>query len=246
MLGSGAEQDLISGKELWMNFGSTRSDEDTWALRGVNVSIPAGKSLGLAGQSGSGKTTLARILAGLLVPTRGVRIWQGGVVGMIFQDAVGSLDPRSTVGSVLREPLELILGLDETEMAVEVERLLDSVGLGLDLLERFPHELSGGQAQRVALARALAGKPSLLIADEPVSALDVSIQAQVLNLLQDLRQAMGFTLLLVTHDLSLLPLLCDRTLVLKDGRIVEEGATEKVLANPQDPYAKALVAASRL
>ena len=91
-------QDLITGKDLWMNFKSTRSDEDTWALRGVDVSIPAGKSLGLAGQSGSGKTTLARILAGLLVPTRGLRIWQGGVVGMIFQDAVGSLDPRSTVG----------------------------------------------------------------------------------------------------------------------------------------------------
>ncbi|MCA0294933.1 MAG: ATP-binding cassette domain-containing protein [Actinobacteria bacterium] len=232
------------------------------ALDAVDLSLDAGQRLGIVGESGSGKSTLVRLLAGLDRPTSG-RVWFEGTeitglperrlgflraaVQMVFQDPRSSLNPRMNVGDIITEPLRSRLvrrqlpgGIDHARRLAEV---LEAVDLPADSGTRYPHEFSGGQRQRIAIARALAPKPEVLIADEPVSALDVSVRAQVLNLLTDLVAAQGLTLIVVSHDLMVVRHLCDRLAVMRQGRIVEQGDTASVYGDPQTDYTKALLAA---
>ncbi|MGJ9402105.1 dipeptide ABC transporter ATP-binding protein [Arthrobacter sp. KK5.5] len=230
------------------------------ALRDVNFEVRAGERLGVVGESGSGKTTLLRILAGLDRPTSGSVVVAGNEVAgaresdlvqlrqelqIVFQDPMGSLDPRMRVLDIVTEPL-LVPGRRETaaqrrQMAAE---MLDAVGLGAETLERYPHQFSGGQRQRISIARALICRPRVLVADEPVSALDVSVRAQVLNLLADLVDQYQLTLVFVSHDLAVVRHLCDRVVVMRSGEIVEAGDTESVYTDPQHPYTRKLVASS--
>jgi len=233
------------------------------ALAPVDLRIDDGEAVGLVGESGSGKTTLARIAAGLTTSSSGRVCWRGrpveGLSGpqrarwrrevqYVFQNPASALNPRHRVRRILAGTLAgLSAGGDVRFDAAGRRRRIDEVaaqvGIGPALLERFPHQLSGGQAQRVAIARALLGAPRLVILDEPVSALDVSLQAQILNLLAELRERLGLTYLFISHDLAVVERLCERVHVMRDGRIVEEGATEEVLRSPRRNYTRALVAA---
>ena len=218
-------------------------------LHGVSLRIAAGEALGLVGESGSGKSTLARAVLGLDAPQGGSvlldgrdpRAFRRGRVGAVFQDPYGSLDPRMRVAASVAEPL---LGLaPRAERHARVAEMLEAVGLPAESGRRFPHEFSGGQRQRIALARALVTRPALVVADEPVSSLDVSVQAQVLALIADLRARFGSAWLFISHDLAVVRLVTDRVAVLFEGRIVEEGASRQVFAAPRHPYTRALVAA---
>ncbi|WP_372501054.1 ABC transporter ATP-binding protein (plasmid) [Tistrella mobilis] len=226
---------------------------------GVSFAIPRGRTLGLVGESGSGKTTIARAMLGLAAAAGGRVVVGGEAVGtgrdaawrqqrrrmqMVYQDAAGALDRRMTVAAQLREPLDIHNISNPSDRPDFVRLRLAEVGLGADLGERYPHELSGGQRQRVVLARALMVDPDLLVCDEPVSALDVSVQAQVLGLLEDLTAARGLTMLFISHDLRVIRHIADRIAVLYLGRIVEEGPAEAVLHDPQHPYTRALVVAA--
>jgi ABC-type glutathione transport system ATPase component len=225
------------------------------ALRGVSFAVAAGERVGIVGESGSGKTTLARLLVGLDAPTAGdIRFEGQSIVGrrerelrslragvqMVFQDPMGSLDPRLTVGSIVAEPL-VGLGVPG-DRAARVAEVLAAVGLPAGAARRYPHQFSGGQRQRIALARALAPRPQVLVADEPVSALDVSVRAQVLNLLLDLADDLHLTVVLVSHDLSVVRFFCHRVAVLYQGEIVESGPTEAVYGDPQHDYTRTLLA----
>jgi len=228
------------------------------ALEGLDLRIDAGEVVGLVGESGSGKSTAGRALVGL-VPLSGGRATVAGVdlttarrrarravrarIGYVFQDPASSLNPRTTAGWSIAEPLVLHAGLAPEARAARVEELLEAVRLPAAFAARYPHELSGGQRQRVAIARALALDPELLIADEPTSALDVSVQAAVLDLLADLQRRRGFACLLISHDLAVVRRLADRVVVLRDGRVVEQGPTDEVLSRPSAPYTQALLAA---
>jgi len=229
--------------------------EPVRALAGVDLDVRRGERFGIVGESGSGKTTLARLLMGLDSPTAGTITLDGVAVHdksqselrflrqrmqMVFQDPMSSLDPRMRVRDIVLEPL-IGLRLDENREA-RLAELLSSVGLSPDAAERFPHQFSGGQRQRVAIARALAPRPQVLVADEPVSALDVSVRAQTLNLLTDLTSRLGLTLVFVSHDLSVVRYLCDRVAVMRRGAIVEQGVTAEVYADPQHAYTKELLA----
>jgi oligopeptide/dipeptide ABC transporter ATP-binding protein len=230
------------------------------AVEDVSLSIGPGEVVGLVGESGSGKSTVGNCILRLLEPTGGTIRLQGTDIThlsrralrplrremhMVFQDPYSSLDPRMTNGAVVAEPLRLH-GLAKGRDALEarVAELFDQVGLNPDLRHRYPHELSGGQRQRVGLARALSVQPSLLIADEPVSALDVSVQAAILNLLSDLQEQLGFACLFITHDLSIVEYFCDRVVVMYLGRVVETGTVEQVFSAPQHPYTQALLSAA--
>ena len=227
------------------------------ALNGVTFSIEAGRSLGIVGESGSGKSTLARIVMALDKPTSGTVTMLGRDLHslpreelrqarrdfqMVFQDPYGSLDPRQTVRRIVTEPLAAQGVSSETqrERALEV---LESVGLRVNDAGKYPHEFSGGQRQRIAIARALITRPRLIVADEPVSALDVSVQAQVLNLMQDLQAQFGVTYMLISHDLAVVQHLCDDVCVLREGIIVEQGPPERLFREAQHPYTRALLAA---
>ncbi|MES2992399.1 MAG: ATP-binding cassette domain-containing protein [Pseudomonadota bacterium] len=225
------------------------------ALRGVSFTVKPGRSLGIVGESGSGKSTLARLVMALEAPTEGRVTLLGRDLHaltsaelraarrdfqMVFQDPYGSLDPRQRVGRIVAEPL---IGADAATRRARVAESLDAVGLRATDADKFPHEFSGGQRQRIAIARALITRPKLIVADEPVSALDVSVQAQVLNLLADLQQQFGVTYLFISHDLAVVDHVCDDVAVMQAGLIVEYGPTERVLQRPAHAYTRALLAA---
>ena len=240
------------------------------ALKGISFDVAPGERFGLVGESGSGKTTTLRLLAGLDTPTSGTvdvaGIRLAGPDGtatardvarvrsdlqMVFQDPMGSLDPRMTVADIVAEPLlNKANRRDLPEAATKqgrrelVRELLSAVGLPDDAAERYPHQFSGGQRQRISIARALVCQPKILVADEPVSALDVSVRAQVLDLLARLATERELTLILVSHDLAVVRHLCDRVAVMRAGEIVEQGETEAVWSSPQHPYTAALQAAT--
>ncbi len=255
---------LLEVRDLKVHFpiysGLLRRKTDSFkAVDGVSFSIPAGKTVGLVGESGSGKTTIGRTLVKLISPTSGTAFWKGTeILSMsekefrplrrkiqyIFQDPFGSLNPRMTVGKIIGEALEIhFANLDRTQRADRVESLLQRVGLKGEMMHRHPHEFSGGQRQRIGIARALAVEPEFLICDEPVSALDVSVQAQIVNLLQDLQEELGLALLFIAHDLAVVEHISDFVLVLHRGKIVESGPARNVLEHPIDPYTRDLLAA---
>jgi oligopeptide/dipeptide ABC transporter ATP-binding protein len=229
------------------------------AVDGVSFDVVRGETLGLVGESGCGKSTTARLLLRLMEPTEGSIKFEGreiaGVKGeelkalrremqMIFQDPYSSLNPRKTVGSIISDPF-IIHGLkkDARERKQAVQDLMDLVGLNPEHYNRYPHEFSGGQRQRIGVARALALNPKVIVADEPVSALDVSIQAQVLNLLRDLQRELGLTLIFIAHDLSVVRHMCDRVAVMYLGRIVELATSDELYSHPRMPYTGALMSA---
>ncbi|MFN3644819.1 MAG: dipeptide ABC transporter ATP-binding protein [Gemmobacter sp.] len=227
------------------------------AVRGVTLTVRAGEFVGVVGESGSGKSTLARLVMGLEVPTWGriaidgrdvtagtgpARSIRLGALQMVFQDPQSALNPRRTVRRLVTQAMEALRRGDRTDPEARARGLLRETGLPADLLDRFPAQLSGGQKQRVNIARALCVAPRLLVADEIVSGLDVSVQAQILNLLLDLRIARGIGLVLISHDLGVVRYLCDRVLVMQAGDVVEEGPVEAVFADPQHPYTRLLIA----
>ena len=226
------------------------------AVRGVDLALRHGDALGIVGESGSGKSTLARIAMGLVAPSEGRVLLNGRDavtipraefarrVQFVFQDPASSLNPRKSIRQVLDVPLRHLAGLDRPARARRVEELLELVGLRPEMAARFPHELSGGQRQRVGIARAIATRAEVLLLDEPVSALDVSIQAQVLNLLRDLQQQLGLSYLFISHDLSVVENLCDRVAVMYRGRIAEEAPAEELFARPSHPYTHTLLSAA--
>ncbi|MBX3644098.1 MAG: ABC transporter ATP-binding protein [Rubrivivax sp.] len=228
------------------------------ALQGVSFSLARGRSLGVVGESGSGKSTLARLVMALETPTAGHVRLDGedlhalppaalrrarGKLQMVFQDPYGSLDPRRSVLQTVTEPLRMLHGASAAEQRERAAAVLDAVGLRASDLGKYPHEFSGGQRQRIAIARALITRPQLIVADEPVSALDVSVQAQVLNLMQDLQDQFGLAFLFISHDLGVVSLVCDEVIVLYQGRIVERGAPAMLFRAAEHPYTRKLLAA---
>jgi peptide/nickel transport system ATP-binding protein len=225
-------------------------------VKGIDIDIARGAALALVGESGSGKTTIGRTLVGLLKPTGGSLLYDGVDIGgldetgmrplrariqMIFQDPQSSLNPRLTIGATLSRPLQTLAGLDGAARTRRILDLLDVVGLPAAFAGRYPHELSGGQRQRVGIARALALKPEFIVADEIVSGLDVSTQAQILLLLRQLRAEFNLTLVFISHDLSVVRVLCDTIAVLSAGEIVEQGETASVFAAPKHRYTRELL-----
>jgi peptide/nickel transport system ATP-binding protein len=228
------------------------------ALQGVSFTLQAGRSLGVVGESGSGKSTLARLVMALEAPTAGQVVFDGqdlhalsaaalrrarAGLQMVFQDPFGSLDPRRTVGRTVAEPLAVLHAASRAEQDERAAEVLDAVGLRASDGARYPHEFSGGQRQRIAIARALVTRPKLIVADEPVSALDVSVQAQVLNLMRDLQDRFGVTYLFISHDLAVVDLVCDEVIVLWQGRIVEQGPPTALFTQPAHAYTQRLLAA---
>jgi oligopeptide transport system ATP-binding protein len=229
------------------------------AVDGVDLTVDEGEIVGLVGESGSGKSTVGKCVVRLLEPDAGSVVLAGrdithlsqrelramrGLMHMVFQDPYSSLNPRMTVGAIVAEPMRRRLGLDRRAAAERTARLLEQVGLSAALRDRYPHELSGGQRQRVGLARSLGVGPKLLVADEPISALDVSVQAAILNQLRDLQAELGFSCLFIAHDLSTVEYLCDRVAVMYRGRIVETGDHREIFEHPRHPYTQELLAAS--
>ena len=240
------------------------------ALNDVSFQLAAGKSMGIVGESGSGKSTLARLVMALEKPTQGKVLFKGQDLNalpqdalrrarsdfqMVFQDPYGSLDPRQKVLRIVSEPLSSTLNnpsgqalnaqaLSAQDLKDRAAQALTEVGLRASDLDKYPHEFSGGQRQRIAIARALITRPSLIVADEPVSALDVSVQAQVLNLMMDLQERYGLSYLFVSHDLALVNLMCDDVLVLQHGQLVEAGSADDIFLRPQHPYTQELLSAN--
>ena len=228
---------LVEVRDLHVRYGAFE------AVKGVSFTVGAGEIFGIVGESGSGKSTIAKVLMGLERASSGEVALNEPAPGrrlsmqMIFQDAVGSLNPRMTVRTALDEVLRTG-GSRRT-----AEELVDLVGLSSAVLSQYPREMSGGQCQRVSVARALARDPDVLVADEPVSALDVSVQARVLNLLRDLRRDMGLAIILIAHDLAVVKNVCDRVAVMERGRFVDQGETADVFERPESPYTRRLLAA---
>jgi oligopeptide/dipeptide ABC transporter ATP-binding protein len=239
--------------------GLSKTFKTVQAVRDVSFSVPRGKTFGIVGESGSGKSTTARLVLRLIEPTAGAISFAGrdlaGLGGeelrrqrrhmqMIFQDPFGSLNGRMTIRETLTEP-QMVHGIGNAASRLDVAKgLLSEVGLPESALERFPHEFSGGQRQRIAIARALATSPELIVADEPVSALDVSVQAQVLNLLRDLQDRHGTTMLFISHDLRVVQFMCDEIAVMYLGEIVEKGPRDAIYGTPRHPYTQALLASA--
>ena len=243
---------VLPREHLWQAPGKVH------ALQGVSLTLNTGTSLGVVGESGSGKSTLARMAMALEQPSSGtVRLLGQDLAQlapadlraarrdfqMVFQDPYGSLDPRQKIAAIVSEPLYALQETSAADMRQLASEVLQSVGLRTSDLDKYPHEFSGGQRQRVAIARALITRPKLIVADEPVSALDVSVQAQVLNLMQDLQQQFGVTYLLISHDLAVVDHLCDEVAVIFQGRVVEQGSPDTLFHHAAHPYTQALLAA---
>ncbi len=233
-----------------------RSRPAVHALRGVSLGVRPGETLGIVGESGCGKTTLARSLVGLVRPTSGTIAVEGRsiaeltaagpkalgtAVQYVFQDPLSSLNPRKTIRQILSAPLKHLAGLDARARLGRLFDLMAAVGLDPAFLDRYPHEFSGGQAQRIGIARALAAGARIVILDEPVSALDVSVQAQVLRLLADLKARHGLTYVFISHDLAVVEAIADRVAVMSAGEVVEEGPPERLFSAPEHPYTRRLV-----
>lgn len=247
---------LLEAVDLRCEFG--RGRDRVTAVDGVSLTLRAGETLGIVGESGSGKTTLGRMLVRLLDPTDGRLRYAGTEIGalsarellphrrelqMIFQDPVASLNPRRSVGESVADPLRAAGERDDTRIRQRVRELLERVGLDAARYDSYPHEFSGGQRQRVGIARALAAEPRIIVCDEPVSALDVTTQAQVVALLAELQRELGIGLVFIAHDLAVVRQVSDRVAVMRHGRIVEQGAVEEVYGSPRDPYTRQLLAA---
>ncbi|MFG3408321.1 ABC transporter ATP-binding protein [Streptomyces sp. NPDC048142] len=249
---------LLSVRDLTMRFpGRRRSSPPVRAVDGVGFDVAAGETLGLVGESGCGKSTTGRMIVRLLEPTSGSISYDGRDITrlsqrelkplrkdmhMVFQDPHSSLNPRRTVARIISDPL-LVQGSSAAAARRRAAELMDLVGLIPEHIDRYPHEFSGGQAQRIGIARSLATGPRLVIADEPVSALDVSVQAQIVNLMERLQRELGLAYLFIAHDLSVIKRVCDRVAVMYLGRIVEMGTKERVYAAPAHPYTRALLSA---
>ncbi|WP_433087122.1 ATP-binding cassette domain-containing protein [Dactylosporangium sp. CA-052675] len=254
---------LLEVENLTKSFSSGRDwlgRRTKWshAVKGVSFTLERGECLAVVGESGAGKSTVGRMVLRLIEPDSGSVTFDGIDVlamkpkqlrglrqrmQMIFQDPYSSLDPRMTIKDAVAEPLMVHTDKDRATREREAVELLDKVGIGSRYLGRYPAELSGGQLQRVAIARALTMKPSLIVCDEPVAALDVSVRAQVLNLLLDLQEELGLAYLFVCHDLALVEVIADRVMVMASGEVVESDATERIFADPQQEYTKKLLAA---
>ncbi|MCJ2377284.1 murein tripeptide/oligopeptide ABC transporter ATP binding protein OppF [Vibrio sp. ZSDZ34] len=257
---------LLDVKSLKVHFSIASKSAWPWAkpsqlkaVDGVNVRLYEGETLGVVGESGCGKSTFARAIIGLVEATEGEVVWMGQdlckmqaverrqtrkEIQMIFQDPLASLNPRMTVGDIIAEPLETFYPeLSKQEIKDRVKEMMTKVGLLPNVINRYPHEFSGGQCQRIGIARALILRPKMIICDEPVSALDVSIQAQVVNLLKELQKELGLSLVFIAHDLSVVKHISDRVLVMYLGNAVELGEAKALFANPTHPYTKALMSA---
>jgi oligopeptide transport system ATP-binding protein len=235
-----------------------REVDQVRAVDGISFSATRGQTMGLVGESGSGKSTVCRVMLQLLRPTSGSVRFEGREIAglsrremrplrrqmqMIFQDPYASLNPRKRVGQIVGDPLKLQDVASGSDLRSRVQELLERVGLSSEHYDRYPHEFSGGQRQRIGIARAIALKPKLIVADEPVSALDVSIRAQIVNLLDDLQDELGLTYVFVAHDIGVVRHISDRIAVMNDGKIVEEGTADQVCEHPRDDYTKKLLAA---
>ena len=229
------------------------------AVDGISFDVPRGKTVGLVGESGSGKTTTGRAIARLVPITAGSVRYEERDLGtlsrrdfftyrkkiqVIFQDPFGSLNPRMTIYSIIAEPLDIhFKDWSKSQKQARVAELLEQVGLSTESMQRYPHQFSGGQRQRIGIARALAVEPDFIVCDEPVSALDVSVQAQIINLLQDLQDELGLTYLFIAHDLAVIEHISDQVLVMTEGKIVEQASAEEIYSNPQHPYTVKLLEA---
>lgn len=256
--------DAISVERLSKTFGGKRSlfggrSHEIRAVNDVTLSLKHGETLAIVGESGSGKSTLARMVVGLEAPTSGeMRIAGkdaaalraegprafGRIIQYVFQDPVASLNPRKTVGAILDTPLRLLKGYDHARRRTRMRELMDAVQMRPDVLERYPHEFSGGQAQRIAIARALAAEPRIIVLDEPVSALDVSVQAQVLLLLEDLRKEFDLSYLFISHDLAVVESISERVAVMYFGELVEVGSAGELFRSPRHEYTRRLIASA--
>ncbi|WP_038155314.1 murein tripeptide/oligopeptide ABC transporter ATP binding protein OppF [Aliivibrio fischeri] len=257
---------ILDVKNLKVHFSIAAKSVWPWAkpanlkaVDGVNVRLYEGETLGVVGESGCGKSTFARAIIGLVEATDGEVVWLGEdltkledeplrqkrkEIQMIFQDPLASLNPRMTVGDIIAEPLQTFYSkLTKDEVKDRVKEMMAKVGLLPNVINRYPHEFSGGQCQRIGIARALILKPKMIICDEPVSALDVSIQAQVVNLLKELQKELGLSLVFIAHDLSVVKHISDRVLVMYLGNEVELGESDALFSNPKHPYTKALMSA---
>ena len=258
-----ADEPLLEATDLVKHFPVkrgllNREIDQVRAVDGVSLRVARGETLGLVGESGSGKSTLCRTILQLIAPTSGSVTFEGRQIAglsrremrplrremqMIFQDPYASLNPRKRAGQIIGDPLRMQSVASGAELRARVHALLERVGLSSEHYNRYPHEFSGGQRQRIGVASALALRPKLIVADEPVSALDVSIQAQIVNLLDDLQDEFGLTYVFVAHDIGVVRHVSDRIAVMHDGKIVEEGTADAVCERPRDPYTKTLLAA---